>query len=335
MTTVRLIRCAAGSDTFCIDSDWVDSIQAAENLYPNRSTAGSIGWIRRFDEQVPVFRLADQIHGGVSAAPSTQGVVLSLRRGDRCWGFLVDKVLGASDVAKEHLFPLPSLLSTGPAFPCVVVDQEGPTLLVAPERLVPTEVSGVLRPDPTIAVKAALAASASASRAPVTAPPPAAPSHLQMLTFSLPRLQSQGYPVRFGISTAQAVEIMSSLPMVRIPHAAPFIAGMAAWRGLPVPVIHIGGWLGMGPGQATPGSRLLLCRCTTTYAGRGAGLVALADVDDLHKVDLPIDYTSWPEAVDWNSSLTHGIYQSERGMLVLPNLDPILHFEGPLPTYLM
>ncbi|MBL8217471.1 MAG: hypothetical protein JNK87_42510, partial [Bryobacterales bacterium] len=69
MSTKRLVRCSIGNESFCLDNEWLDSMQVVENLYPSRSSDGSVGWIRRFDEKVPVFRLSDQLYGS-SRTPS-------------------------------------------------------------------------------------------------------------------------------------------------------------------------------------------------------------------------------------------------------------------------
>ena len=97
----RLVRCSVGPETYCIDSEWLDSIQVIENLYTSRGADGAVGWIRRFDEKVPVFRLDDQIHGAGSRAASRQGVIMVIRREDRLWALLADCCLSTPAICRR------------------------------------------------------------------------------------------------------------------------------------------------------------------------------------------------------------------------------------------
>lgn len=151
----------------------------------------------------------------------------------------------------------------------------------------------------------------------------------QIITFSLLHEQPLPAVVRFAVSAGQAVEIVSELPMIQVPHAPWFVLGLANWRSLPIPVVDLGAWLGMTPAPHTAGCRLLLCRGTI------AGLMAIPAVDDIRKLDLPIEYKPWPEAVSWNESLALGIYRAERVMMVVPDLDAILSFEAAASGYRM
>lgn len=340
MRTRRLVRCTVGQETFCIDSDWLDSIQVIENLYPSRSADGAIGWIRRFDEKVPVFRLADQLYGPSGRAQSRQGVIMVLRRADRLWALLVDKVMGATAVAEDHVFPLPPVINhaESAAFVSVVLEESGLSLALAPEKLVPASVSGVEEPPPSARKTAPAATSVrSALRS-----APALNSGLkeekgrrQIITFALQQQSDPGLSLRFAVSAGQALEILSGLPMIPVPNAPPFLVGLANWRSLPIPVVDLGTWLGMDPAPVTPGCRLLLCRGTVQSDARTPGLLAIPSVDDFRKVDLPISYQPWPTQVRWNASLALGIYHAERGMLIVPDLDAILSFQMTASDYRM
>jgi len=331
--TRRLVRCVVGNDTYCIDNDWLDSIQVVENLYPSRSADGSIGWIRRFDEKVPVFRLADQISSSHSRGPSRQGVIMVLRKGERLWALLVDKVTAASEVPLDQMCPLPAVAgdTLRGHFRGVVVEEEGIMLYLAPDRVVPPEVSGVRSPAPD-----AVPARASHVRvAPRRIQVGLRRAAQQIITFSLVHENHMSSPVRFGVTAGQAVEIVSELPMIGVPHAPPFVVGLAKWRTLPIPVVDLGAWLGMTPAPFTPGCRLLLCRGTIGRSDQDAGLLAVPAVDDIRKLDLPIEYRPWPEPVKWNGALALGIYRAERMMLVIPDLDAILSFQNSLSPYRM
>lgn len=343
MSNQRLVRCTVGTETFFLDSDWLDSIQVIENLYPSRSADGSIGWIRRFDEKVPVFRLADQIYGNRSTAART-GVIIVLRRSDKLWAIVVDKVAAAGDISAERIYPLPSIVGVdaGGLFSSAIVDEEGIVLHLAAERLLPGQASGadVRKPAPASnsgvfsRVRANIASSANVP-APVQSLSGEPVAGLQLITFSLMHGEATAQPVRFAVTASQALEIASGLPITQVPHAPAFLAGLAKWRSMPVPVVDLAAWLGLPAAPFTLGSRLLICRGTTGRSQRDAGLLAVSGVDDIRKLDLPIEYKPWPEKVSWNASLALGIYRTERTMLVVPDLDAVLSFQSATPAYAM
>jgi len=331
-TSRRLVRCSVGPDTYCLDSDWLDSIQVIENLYPSRSADGSIGWIRRFDEKVPVFRLADQVHSSHRGS-SRQGVIMVLRREDKLWALLVDKVTAASDVPSERLFPLPSLVGRSAGhFPYVIVEDESITLYLSPDRVVPAGITGVTAPvvassAPALPSKVRPGIRRLNMQSPEEATRTASRAGRQLITFTLTHESPLAMPVRFAITAGQALEIVSGLPLTQVPNSPGFVAGLSGWRSQPVPVVDLAQWLGMTPAPYTPNCRLLLCRGTIGRNARDAGLLAIPGVDDIRKLDLPIEYQPWPTAVDWNESLALGIYRAERNMLVVPDLDAILAFQ--------
>lgn len=342
--TQRLVRCSVANETFFIDSSWLDSIQVIENLYPSRSSDGSVGWIRRFDEKVPVFRLADQIYGNKAVA-SRQGVIMVLRRNGKLWAMVVDKVAAAGDIPEDRVYPLPVIAGedAGRMFSSAIVDEEGIVLHISPERLVPGQISGEkLGPSSATAsipsfsrVRASIARAQDSSSHKDSAHAVEPKGGLQLITFSLVHEAPLGYPMRLAVTASQALEIASGLPITQVPHAPAFLTGLAKWRSMPVPVIDLGQWLGLPGAPHVPGSRLLICRGTTGRSQRDAGLLAIAAVDDIRKLDLPVDYKPWPERVNWNASLALGIYRTERTMLVVPDLDAILSFQNAAPAYSM
>lgn len=353
----RVVRCTIGADTYCIDNEWLDSIHVIENLYPRKGQDGSIGWIRRFDEKVPVYRLADQLSRGVRPG-KPQGVILVIEKNNRAWALLVDKVTAASQVVPERVFPMPAMMgeTAYSRFPWVIVDGGELTLNLAPDFVVPAEVAGVEGDRPPIpapppvfrnlpAPKPAARAAAAAAPAPAPANSPApvaAPqataavprqSPRQIVTFALSHREKPPYPIRFAVSAGQALEIVNELPMIQVPEAPPFASALASWRSLPVPVVDLGSWLGLPPSPYRPGARLLICRAAS---GRGDNsLIAIPGVEDIRKLDLPIACTPWSEGIQWNVSLALGVYLAERGMLVVPDLDAIIGFQAPAGPYRM
>lgn len=349
--TRRLVRCTAGGDTYCIDNEWLDSIHVVENLYPRKGSDGSIGWIRRFDEKVPVYRLTDQLERPVRATQQ-HGVILVIEKNERAWALLVDKVSAAAEVPAERVFPMPGVMgdSACTRFPNVVIDNGELTLYLAPDYIVPREVSGapvpqqrgpapVTTPHPLRRVASAPAASRSAapaasSNAPAAVPAASAASSArtaarQIVTFTLAHRERTPYPIRFAVSAGQALEIVGDLPMISVPESPFFVQSLASWRALPVPVMDLGAWLGLPPAPYKPGSRVLICRATQTASRGDGGLIAISGVEDIRKLDLPIQCTPWSEDLAWNASLALGVYLADRGMLVVPDLDAVFRFQAP------
>jgi len=342
--TRRLVRCSIGAETYFIDNEWLDSIQVMDNLYPSRGENGSIGWIRRFDEKVPVFRLADQIHS-VARPSARQGVILVLKHNRRLWALLVDRVMGAKQIPMERMLPLPAIVGDFNCnrFPYVIADEEGLALFLAPDQVVPGEISGARGAHPSPAahfshVRAAIDRRlSSASKDPASTGPASHKPGRQIITFSVEHGKKLSVPIRFAISAGQALEILSDPPMIPIPDSPPFVLGLANWRNLPVPVLDLAGAMGMPSCLYRPGSRLLVARGTATVdrIRRDAGLVAISSVDEIQKLELPIDYTPWKEGVAWNASLALGIYRFNRSMLVVPDLDALASFHRNVPAYTM
>jgi purine-binding chemotaxis protein CheW len=345
----RVVRCTIGAETYCIDNEWLDSIHVIENLYPRKGQDGSIGWIRRFDEKVPVYRLADQLSRAVRPG-KPQGVILVIEKNDRAWALLVDKVTAASQVVPERVFPMPAMMgeTAYSRFPWVIVDSGELTLNLAPDFVVPAEVAGVETgrtappaPPPVfrnvITPKSATRAATGAAAAPAPAPQATAAvprqTPRQIVTFALSHREKPPYPIRFAVSAGQALEIVNELPMIQVPEAPPFASALASWRSLPVPVVDLGSWLGLPSSPYRPGARLLVCRAA---GGRGDNsLIAIPGVEDIRKLDLPIACTPWSEGIQWNVSLALGVYLAERGMLVVPDLDAIIGFQAPAGPYRM
>ncbi len=337
----KLVRCSAGAATYCIDNEWLDSIHVIENLYPRKGGDGSIGWIRRFDEKVPVYRLTDQLDKPARPVPGP-GVIMVIEKNQRAWALLVDKVSAASEVPAERVFNMPAVMgdSIAARFPWVVVDSGELMLYLAPDHVVPAEVSGFMPERRRAHVPATIARphAVPAAPAPKTSAPAAQAarsSARQIVTFSLAHESRLAYPIRFAVSAGQALEIIGELPMIQVPDSPPFVQSLASWRSLPVPVMDLGLWLGLPPAPYRPGSRILVCRSTQAVAKGENGLIAIAGVEDIRKLDLPIPCTPWPDGVTWNASLALGVYLAERGMLVVPDIDAVFRFQQTSGSYTM
>ncbi|MCS7025722.1 MAG: chemotaxis protein CheW [Bryobacteraceae bacterium] len=328
MTTRRVIRCWAGPHSFCFDHDLLDGVQSAEALYPSRGADGSIGWVRWGEQKIPVFRLTDQL-GGLARGFTGQGTIAILRRGDHSWAFLVDKIGSAVEVAYERIFPLPAVTGNGNGrFPWVVVEEQELDLYLAPGLLVPAAVSGVAEQPPLLSPQTASPVRLALEQGAQPGAEPRPPAQKQLITFTLEHRFST--PVRFALSAGQALEIVSHTSLVTVPQAPVFVRGLINWRSLPVPVVDLAAWFGMRPTQEGVSRRLMICRGTVGRSKRDPGLLAISPIADVKKLDLPLDYRPWPDPVNWNASLALGVYSYERNLLIVPDLDAILLFQGSI-----
>ncbi len=75
---------------------------------------------------------------------------------------------------------------------------------------------------------------------------------------------------RFGIDTAEVIEVAPPLTCRTLPHAPVYVAGLADYRGETVPVIDISALLTGVPAPLLMSTRLVLVR----YGGRILGLLA-------------------------------------------------------------
>ncbi|MBL8226849.1 MAG: chemotaxis protein CheW [Bryobacterales bacterium] len=327
--TRRVVRCSAGMHSFCFDYELLESVQGIENMYPSRGGDGSIGWVRRGEQKIPVFRLTDQL-GSRSRGLMSQGMIAILRHDEHTWALLVDKVGSSVEVPYERIFPLPAVTGNGNGrFPWVVVEEQDLDLYLAPGQLVPAGVSGTeAEPIATPPVPLASNVRPAVERLAAQSAEERSQTVGQLITFTLEHRFST--PVRFALSAGQALEIVSNLPLVAVPQAPDFVRGLINWRSLPVPVVDLAAWLGMRISKDGIGRRLMICRGTIGRGKRDPGLIAISPVEDVRKLDLPVEYRKWPDPVNWNPSLALGVYRHERSMLVIPDLDAILSFQGSI-----
>jgi chemotaxis-related protein WspB len=75
---------------------------------------------------------------------------------------------------------------------------------------------------------------------------------------------------RFGIDTAEVIEVAPPLCCRKLPHAPVYVAGLANYRGETVPVIDVSALLAGAPAPLLMSTRLVLVR----YNGRVLGLLA-------------------------------------------------------------
>jgi chemotaxis signal transduction protein len=168
------------------------------------------------------------------------------------WGLRAEYVAQAHGVPADRLAAFPALVAgaCGHRFAAVVDLDEGPALLLAPERLRPAP--GPLPP--------------SAWPAPGPLPPPSGSGAGHLLLFRTHEAMPGERPLSFGAGLAQVVELVEVPRLIPVPTAPAWLLGLAPWQGRFVPVLDLARKLGLRPGAPGPRARLLVLRASAEEA---------------------------------------------------------------------
>jgi hypothetical protein len=164
------------------------------------------------------------------------------------WGLRAEHVAQAHGVPAA--FPALAAGACGHRFEAVVDLEDGPALLLAPERLRP-----VPGPLPTCAWPA-----------PGPLPPPPGSGAGHLLLFRTHEAAPGERPLSFGAGLAQVVELTEAPRLLAVPTAPAWLLGLAPWQGRFVPVLDLARKLGLRPGAPGPRARLLVLRASAEEA---------------------------------------------------------------------
>lgn len=342
---LRLIRCQAGGESFCLPMDRVRSIQRSDLLDPSPGEdfpeeAAVAGSLSAFGIRIPVTSLARRLDpdgGGTGDAgapsPGGTGAVVVLDHPEGPWGLLVDRVSRLPGLTPEALLPLPEIAGD-------------------PER---TPFRGVVRLDEELALHldldrlrpgAALPASPPASvpgnpgrdgrggdraaeggAGPVRGPRPVDPapsagssSNGRLVLFSCASTGDRPLfeLASFALSLSQVQEVTRRRPATRVPGAPPYLLGLISWRRKAVPVVDLPQRLGLG-GSAGNAVRLLVARGAAV-----SRLVAFPVHAEVRMATLPLDCRPAAPGPPFDSPLIRGLFEHEERVLVLADLDRVL-----------
>jgi chemotaxis signal transduction protein len=231
-----LVCCTVGNKQYALRGADVRQIVRVEKM---RSASGGdtrAGTLDLAGQAVPVFRLGSVL-GRVASprqAPAHGGNHIAVTgEGGEVVGWLVDRVVRTALTEDAQLAPLPAVVGPMAAswFEALVKLGGTSILLIAPQYLNPLA-QRKLRSDfgKTLGAQAVQGKNATAAEQIV----------LLFSTPALPRCAA----TRFALSGRQVASIAQPMSPIPVPGSAPYVAGVAWWRNLVVPVIDF-----RGPGE--------------------------------------------------------------------------------------
>jgi len=305
---LRFIRCTAADETYCLRMLWIRGIRRIEELQQQQDSSGAVGWIESDDGPIPVFYLAVQLHPAQKMTPRS-GKILVLNTSPRPWGMLVDDVDNVIQVEAEALFPIPPV--AGPLarawFEGVVKLAGGLELVISPGGLqpeTPTTSSQPLLFDQTLDMIHSVA-SVSMERG----------SQRKIVLFST----SPDSDFTFGLSLTQVPQIIQSLPILPLPGAAPHVLGIAAWRGVPLAIIDLPGFMGNTSAAVATDGRLLIVRVPTQRLCIGFPIQPQVSIRTL-----PLSHQLIDGPMPLQESWVRGKFNLASTTLVIPDIDGML-----------
>jgi purine-binding chemotaxis protein CheW len=308
--SLRVVRCGLAGEAYALDMSCVDSIQRAERLRPCPERAETVGKLPGRAGDVPVFGLAERLGRPPLTAHAGQQVVV-LHDGPRTWGLLVERVSQVMRVPAENLFPLPSL-AVGAAGTAV----QG--ILRLETELLPLLAAGRLDPDSpdndsAKSIPAALLGRHQPGDLGLRHGTKSGLGRLVLFATADPRPRER--PLVFGLSLARVLEILDLPPLVRVPGAAEYVLGLAAWGGRPVAVIDLAHRLGLPASVGGVRSRLLVVR-----PPGGAEPLGVVVRPSVRIVRLPLPNRPSVRELALDPSLTRSVLELKRETLVIPDL---------------
>ncbi len=317
----QLICCTAGSETYYLDMALVCEVQNAALIRRNSEAGSPDGWLVRNQVEIPVYRLATYLRrAAMQASQASQasqanqeGWVVVMQAAAGPWALVVDQIHHAFQVTAERIFPLPPVVGSRAAcFFKGVVNLNGRlSLYLWPENLHPDAPPNVERTSE--------GRGWGASESPANQLSGRLSGRGQMLLFAGPGPVPRTRPLVFGVGLDQVLEIIDPPTLVPVPGAPDYVLGLIGWRNQPVPVIDLPARLGLGGPVPGEDLRFLIVRASSHAEVAGlpvrprVKMQGISPAQQPCECDLPLD-----------KSLTGGIYDLERAMLVVLDLDAIL-----------
>jgi chemotaxis signal transduction protein len=123
----------------------------------------------------------------------------------------------------------------------------------------------------------------------------------------------------FGLSLTQVTQILQPLPILPLPGAAPYVLGVAEWRGVPLAIIDLLGFMGDTSASVATDGRLLIVRVPTQRLCIGFPIQPQVSIRTLplshHLIDSPM-----PLQKSW----VRGKFSLDSTTLVIPDVDGML-----------
>ena len=310
--SLRLVRCEAGGQHYCLDMDCVQSIQRGERFQHEPGAEGLLGWLPGKGARVPVYSLQQRFekHATPDTATGTF-LVLASQRGP--WAVSVDKVSRAIEVGTNHVTALPSILAgthAGRVKGIVALAEEFSLYLSSdglhPEN--PAEVSGPSRPERRRSARSGMSEGSGTSTQRIR----------RMLMFELPGFDQQQKALLCGLSISQIPEVVSYQPVMPVPASPDRVVGLVRWRDRPVPLIDLGQQFGLGTLDYQLGVRLVIAR------GTKDGELCAIPATSLRGESLPLQHSPFKDDLPVDKALLRGVFTVEGKTLLVPDIDAIL-----------
>ena len=254
--SLRLVRCEAGGQNYCLDMDCVQSIQRGDRFQHEPGAAGLLGWLPGKGARIPAYSL-QQLFEKRARPDTVTGTFLVLASQRGPWAVSVDKVSRAIEVGTDQVAALPSILAgahAGGVKGIVTLAEEFSFYLSSdglhPEN--PAEVPGPGLPERRRSAPSGMSEGSGTSAQRIR----------RMLMFELPSFDQQQTALLCGLSISQVPEVVSYQPAIPLPASPDRVVGLVRWRNRPVPLVDLGRQFGLGTLDYQPGVRLVIARGT-------------------------------------------------------------------------
>jgi purine-binding chemotaxis protein CheW len=317
---LRVVRCGLAGETYALDMTCVRSIQRADRLRPHPERADAVGKLPGLNGDVPVFELAELLGRPQQLRASGVNQIVVLNDGQRTWGLLVERVSPVTRVPAESVHPLPALVGGAAAllFRGVLRLETELLPLLAPARLHPDS-SPWEEDAPTFVSRRGRYKAGGAYGL------QRGTKHGlgKIVLFATTDPQPRERPLVFGVSLARVLEILDLPRLVPVPGSAKYVLGLAAWRGLPIPVVDLARRLGLPPSANGQRSRLLV-----VHTAEGAEPVGIVVRPTVRILRLPLPQRPSVRQIQLDPPMTRAVVELKRETLVIPDLRGLGGVEG-------
>lgn len=311
---LRLVCCSIGSETYCLDMTAVLSVQSADLLKYSDTVGQVVGWLTVDNQELPVFSLANLLKRPFRQNIAA-GKVVILNTGEEMLVLMVDRVSQVVEVAAEAQHPLPTLAEdlSLDLFKGLVQIQENLVLYLALDKLNPNSSRVVKSKSRSLVKDKELPTQTNSVKA--------GPGRI--LLFATLETEVDELPLLFGLSISQVLEIQELVPIIPMPTAPNYLLGLVYWRNMPVPVLDLNLLLGLDAQAVGHNQRLLIVHGVSRPEPLGFIVHSEVRIENLPLVNRPLDLE-----LAINKDLSKGIFELEKAILIVPDIDKILLVTG-------
>ena len=141
------------------------------------------------------------------------------------------------------------------------------------------------------------------------------------MLFSTPGADPREWPVSFGLSVTQVLELVELPEIILIPSAPGFVSGLINWRDHPVPVIDLNARLARDQSAAALSED---CRILIVRATHQEELAGLLIQPDTRVQPLPITHAPSRRELSLDRTMVSGMFELAEATMIIPDLDAVL-----------